>query len=42
MTVGRTVGDDDGQAYVRADLYERRAELMQAWATHASGKVAHA
>ena len=40
--MGRTVGGDVEQAYVRTDLYERRAELMQAWAAHASGKVAHA
>ena len=35
MAVGRTVGGDVEQAYVRTDLYERRAELMQAWAAHA-------
>ena len=38
MATGHTVGDEVEQAYIRTDLYERRAELMQAWATHATGK----
>ena len=37
MTMAHPVGDDIEQAYIRTDLYERRAELMQAWATHATG-----
>ena len=36
MAMAHTVGDDVEQAYIRTDLYERRAELMQAWATHAT------
>lgn len=37
MAMAHTVGDDVEQAYIRTDLYERRAELLQAWAIHASG-----
>ena len=38
MAMGHTVGDEVEQAYIRTDLYERGADLMQAWATHAIGK----
>ncbi len=37
MAIGHTVGDEVEQAYIRTDLYERRAGLMEAWATHATG-----
>ena len=37
MAMGHTVGDEVEQAYMRTDLYERRAELMATWATHATG-----
>lgn len=30
------VGDEVEQAYIRTDLYDRRAKLMQAWATYAT------
>ena len=41
MALGHTVGDEVEQAYIRTDLYERRAELMQTWATHATGNDAY-
>ena len=37
MAMGHTVGDEVEQVYTRTDLDERRAELIQAWATHAIG-----
>lgn len=41
MAMAHTVGDDVEQAYIRTDLYERRAELMQAWATYVTGESRH-
>ena len=38
MAMRHTEGDDVEQAYIRTDLYERRAELMHAWATHVAGQ----
>ena len=32
-----TVRDDVERAYIRTDLYDRRAKLMAAWGTHVSG-----
>ena len=38
MAMGHTAGDNVEQAYIRTDLYDRRAQFMQAWATHATGQ----
>ncbi len=39
MALSHVVGDETEQAYQRGDLFDKRRELMDAWARYCAGEA---